>query len=89
MMDEKARYDDAKKRVGELKDFYQHLLTYIVVNAFLFGINKVTSPGTNWFIWPLMGWGVGIVLHALTVFGLFWGRAWEERKVKELMDKDV
>jgi hypothetical protein len=88
-MDEQTRYEDAKKRVGEIKDFYQHLVTYVVINAFLFVINRLTSPGYNWFVWPLLGWGIGLVLHALTVFGWFWGKSWEDRKIKEIMDKDA
>lgn len=88
-MDDQNRYEDAKKRVGELKEFYQHLLTYLVVNAFLIVVNRLTSPGYNWFIWPLLGWGIGLILHALTVFGHFWGKSWEERKIKEIMERDA
>ena len=88
-MDEQARYEDAKKRANEIKEFYQHLTTYVLVNAFLFAVNKLTSPGYNWFIWPLLGWGLGLVLHALSVFGRLWGRDWEKRKIKEIMDRDT
>ena len=87
-MDEQTRYEDAKKRVNEIKEFYQHLLVYVLVNAFLFAVNKLTSPGYNWFIWPLLGWGLGLVLHALSVFGALWGRDWEERKIQEIMNRD-
>ena len=87
-MDEQTKYEDAKKRVNEIKEFYQHLVVYVLVNAFLFTVNKLTSPGHNWFIWPLLGWGLGLVLHALTVFGALWGSGWEERKIKEIMDRD-
>ena len=39
--------------------------------------------------WPLLGWGLGIVAHAASVFAgfTFLGREWEERKIKDLMDK--
>ncbi len=88
-MDEQTRYEDAKKRVGEIKEFYQHLITYVVVNAALFVINMLTSPQYLWFVWPLAGWGIGVALHALTVFGRFWGKGWEDRKIRELMEKDT
>ena len=86
-MDEQARYDRAKKRVEEIKEFYQHLVTYLLVNAFLAVVNLLTFPGHLWFFWPLIGWGLGITIHAATVFGpgRFWGPEWEERKIKELM----
>lgn len=87
-MDEQAKYQDAKKRVEEIKEFYIHLITYIVVNAVLVVINLVTSPGYLWFAWALLGWGIGLVIHAFSVFSSFWGKSWEERKIKEIMEKD-
>lgn len=87
-MDEQARYEEAKKRVTELKEFYHHIVVYLIVNAILFFINIMTSPGYLWFLWPLLGWGIGIAFHALSVFGDFWGRSWEERKIREIMDRD-
>ena len=87
-MDDQTRYEEAKKRVTEIKDFYHHLVVYGVVNVVLIILNLMTSPGYYWFVWPLFGWGIGVALHGVSVFGGFWGRSWEERKIKELMDRD-
>ena len=87
-MDEQARYQAAKKQVEEIKGFYFHLVTYFLVNTFLIVINLLTSPEYLWFIWPLMGWGIGLIIHAFSVFGGLWGKSWEERKIKEIMEKD-
>ena len=87
-MDEQTKYQEAKERVEEIKGFYFHLITYIVINAVLIVINLLTSPEYLWFIWPIIGWGVGLVIHAITVFGNLWGKSWEERKIKEIMEKD-
>jgi hypothetical protein len=88
-MDEQARYERARKRVEEIRGFYTHLLTYVLVNLGLFILNLVTSPGEFWFFWPLFGWGIGVLAHGASVFGprRFWGPEWEERKIKELMKK--
>ncbi len=89
-MGEQERYEAAKKRVDDIKGFYVHILIYLVVNFMLFVINIVTSPGTYWFYWPLIGWGIGIVIHGLSVFvfeGIF-GREWEERKIRDFMEKE-
>ena len=88
-MDDQARYAEAKKQVREIKGFYHHLAVYVLVNAFLLLVNVVTSPAVLWFYWPLLGWGLGIVAHAASVFAgfTFLGREWEERKIKDLMDK--
>jgi len=86
-MDEQARYQEAKKRVEEIKGFYFHLVAYILVNAVLIVINLLTSPEYLWFIWPIIGWGIGLVIHAFSVFSNLWGKSWEERKIKEIMEK--
>src|SRR5262249_14790023 len=44
--------------------FYVHLTAYLAVNALLIGINLITSTERLWFKWPLLGWGVGITIHA-------------------------
>ena len=87
MADEK--YERAKKRVEEIKGFYSHLIAYVAVNIVLVVINLVTSRGVLWFYWPLLGWGIGLFFHAMGVFvfSKFPGNQWEERKIKEIMEK--
>ena len=89
-MDDQDRYARAKKRVDEIKGFYSHFMVYIFVNAALCLINLLTDPQHLWFYWPLFGWGIGIVAHAFSTFGVFgyFGRDWEERKIKEIMEKE-
>jgi hypothetical protein len=89
-MDEQDRYARAKSRVDEIRGFYMHLAAYIAVNLLLFGINMVTSPGTLWFFWVTIFWGVGLIFHALGVFvgGRVLGRDWEERKIQEIMERE-
>ena len=70
----------------ELRSFYQHLFMYIIVMGVLFIIDW-RDHGNWWFYWPLLGWGIGIVAHAFSTFGVF-GRNWEDRKVRQLMEKD-
>lgn len=57
--------DDAKalwiKRHRE--DFHSHLRTYVIVIGFLIVINLMTRS-YPWVIWPIVGWGVGLLLHA-------------------------
>lgn len=53
--------DLAKKRV----DFRRHLLVYVVFNSSLWLIWWFTGHGYIWPIWPLVGWGVGLMFHYL------------------------
>ncbi|PER12479.1 histidine kinase [Bacillus cereus] len=88
-MERDENYLRAKKRVENLKTFYIHLTVYILVNLMLFFINISSDSSKLWFLYPLGGWGIGIVIHGLTTFpfGIF-GKEWEERKIKEYMEKD-
>jgi len=89
-MNEK-KYAEAKESVKELKDFYRNLMTYVAINILLIIINLVTSPGSYWFYWVTIFWGIGLVLHASKVFilkGRFLGKEWEERKIKKMMEKE-
>lgn len=90
MNTEETKYQKAKERVKAIKGFYIHLTVYVVVNLILLSINMIASPDGLWFIWPLMGWGVGVVFHALSAFGFDpgFGADWEERKIRELMEKE-
>lgn len=87
MNTKETKYQEAKEKVEVIKGFYIHLIVYVVINLMLFTINITTSPGNLWFIWPLMGWGVAIVLHAARVFFGSMGSNWEEKKIAELMNE--
>ncbi len=51
-----AQYRQAHQRVLQLKGFYSHLASFVVVNAGLVAINLLFSPGSLWFLWRLLGW---------------------------------
>lgn len=89
--DEKnTAYYKAQKKVEEIKGFYGNLFSYIVVITGLAILNMLTSPDHWWFLYPALGWGIGVALHGMAVFNYmpFLGSDWEERKLKELIDKD-
>jgi len=68
-MSEEQIYELAKKRVEEKRGFFIHLTVYILVNIMLVLIWWFASGGRfPWFIFPLCGWGIGLVIHFLTVF---------------------
>lgn len=47
--------------------FTVHLIVYAAVNFLLIAINLLTTPKELWFIWPLAGWGLGLIGHAALV----------------------
>ena len=91
MENNKDRYHKAKERVKELREFYSHLFSYILVNIFVAGINYYSNQWEYpWFLWVTFGWGIGLLFNALRVYRLhpFYDDEWEEKKIKEYMEKD-
>ena len=49
--------------------FKSHLISYLIVNGFLWLIWYITRPAeispdaVPWPVWPSLGWGVGLVFH--------------------------
>ena len=82
---ENNAYASAKSKVDDLKGFYASLGTYCVVIPILIFINLYYGSNYQWFWFPLFGWGFGLGMKALRVFGAFDG--WEERKIQEMLNK--
>lgn len=87
---QESTYRKAQKKVEDIKGFYGNLTSYIVVNIGLAALNLITSPSHLWFLYPAIGWGIGVAVHGMTVFNYmpFLGSDWEEKKIRELMEKD-
>jgi hypothetical protein len=65
-------FDTYRKR-----KFLAHLIPYLAVNTFLILLNLVTSPKHFWAVYPLLGWGLGLGLHASSTY-LLKGEKYEE-----------
>ena len=58
----------ARRRLGRgERELRQHAASYVVVNLMLIGIWAATGAGYFWPVWPLLGWGAGLALHAWQV----------------------
>lgn len=92
---EEQRLERAKKRVKQLKGYYKHLMAYVVVNIILILINYINLDDGEEFLrfstfQTAFFWGIGLFFHTINVFGkgYFLGNDWEEKKIKEFMDKN-
>jgi hypothetical protein len=61
--------DQAIERLKKKRDFKAHVLMYVTVNAFLVVIWAVSDSGFFWPIFPILGWGIGVVANAWEVYG--------------------
>ena len=83
-LSEEEIYYQARKRVEEKKGFFTHLIVYICVNILLVIIWAFPSGGGYpWFVFPLGGWGIGLLFHFLGVFVFSRSTDWERREVEK------
>lgn len=75
---------EAKRRIKDRREFWQHLVSYAIVNAALIGIWAVSGAGYFWPGWVLLGWGIGLVFHAWNTFGQ---RPITEEEIQREMDR--
>ena len=92
---DEIKYQEALKRVKKIKGFYTHLIVYLVINSALL-LSKIDFDNrSSWsFEWKNFStaffWGIGLVAHGFSVFlpSIVMGKNWEEKKIKELMEKE-
>ena len=92
---DEIKYQEAAKRVKKIKGFFTHLTVYIVVNTMIIIVNvQNLDEGESFFKFKTFStalfWGIGLAAHGLSVFlpSLIMGKDWEEKKIKELMEKE-
>ncbi|MDO8280799.1 MAG: 2TM domain-containing protein [Burkholderiaceae bacterium] len=56
----------AQRRMRRKMGWYVHALVYIAVNICLAALAATT--GRNWAVFPALGWGLGLLIHAAVVF---------------------
>ena len=56
----------ARRRASAKMGWYIHAFVYVLVNLLL--ILLATSRGQNWYVYPLLGWGLGLLIHGAVVF---------------------
>ncbi len=86
---------EVREHVRKLRRFYTDVVIYLGVNTFLILVWALSGVGYFWPIWVIIGWGIGLGLHALSL-GLipqmtsmlpFMTAEWEDEEVRRLMDE--
>ncbi len=65
--DERLR-EEARTRLKKRSDFHAHVLVYVLVNTFLVIIWAMTGAGFFWPVFPIVGWGIGVVMNGWDVY---------------------
>jgi len=67
---EQVLHDKAIRQLKKQRDFRSHLLVYILINTFFVAIWLLTDPnGFFWPMFPIAGWGIGVIMNAWDVYG--------------------
>ena len=72
----------ARRRASAKLGWYVHAAAFVLVNALLFAMSRYAFGTRPWSIYPLLGWGLGLVLHGVSVFLLGNGNGLRERMVQ-------
>ena len=72
----------ARKRAGAKLGWYAHATVFTLVNLMVFGMSRYGFGDRPWSVYPLLGWGLGLVLHGISVFLLGTGGGLRERMVQ-------
>ena len=82
--DEAVLRQRALKQLKKRRDFVGHLLVYTLVNSFLVVIWFATGADFFWPIFPIVGWGIGVVMNAWDVWR---GDEFSEEQVRREMSR--
>ena len=99
--DSNLKFIKARNKVEKLKQFYTHLVVYIVINSVITAVklmrnidngetlNEAIFDFATIATWLL--WGIALAIHAFSVFGipLILGDDWEERKIEKYMNDEL
>ncbi len=78
-----------RQRIAAMKGFYIHASVFVIVATSLL-ITNVLSGKPLWAHWVFLGWGLGVALNGILVFGSApkTMRQWEEKKMRELLEQE-
>lgn len=57
----------AARRIKRKQELRQHVISYSIVIGALWIIWALTSRAYPWPIWPMLGWGIGLAFHAMSL----------------------
>lgn len=82
-------YQVAARKVQRKLKFFNHLILYVVICCVLIAINLLSAPQHIWAIWPILGWGLGLALHAAQIFYVGENSALQQRMIGKEMQNEL
>lgn len=80
--------DQIQEKAREIVAFKQHLTTYVLIISLLFVLDWWDNDRIDWAYYPALGWGIGILAHAMNTYGFgFLSVEKEAAKLREKYNK--
>lgn len=77
----------ARRRAGAKMGWYVHATVFVIVNLGMFALSYLGVGHRSWSMAPVFGWGVGLMLHGVSVFLLAAGSPLRERLLQRERDR--
>lgn len=79
----------AIQHVKQLKEFYNHAVSFVVVITGLTLLNWLSGVDYWWVLWVILGWGIGLAAHAAEVFEMmpFLNADWEKKQIEKRLGR--
>lgn len=81
-MNEHDLYEHARRRVKKRRKFYSHVMSWVVMSVFFILLNIATAD-FFWAIFPILGWGLGVAFHGISIFS----SEWEDSEIDREYDR--
>jgi len=72
----------ARRRVRAKMGWFFHATVYVLVNLFIFARSEYGFGTHSWHVAPLLGWGLGLAFHGISVWFVGAGSGFRERMVQ-------
>lgn len=76
--------EQAVQQIKKRRDLSAHFVTYLIVNAAVWGVWALTGAGDVWPVWLSGLWAIGLLLNAWDVYGR---RPITEADIRREMDR--
>lgn len=80
---ERTAEERAQRRFDEFAGLMWHVAAFIIVNAFLWGLDIIQGGGVQWAFWTTIPWGVGLAFHVAAY--MLEGSNFKERKYQSFL----
>jgi hypothetical protein len=87
-MQHAIEYRQAERQVERKIRFGLHLLIYLVVNGALMLSHELHHDEHIWSFGPLVGWGIGLLFHGMSVLLRAPNAAWKLRMIEKELHKN-